>query len=96
VRSIGGLVVLLAVMMRSRICSGNSRCAARPFISFATARISRSIGWSFAVIALPLATGVRDRVSNAGVGRMLAVLLLGERFTFRRGGSIVLGFAACW
>jgi drug/metabolite transporter (DMT)-like permease len=47
--------------------------------------------WTFGVIALPLATVFAIEFMMPVWAGLLAVLLLGERFTLRRAGSIVLG-----
>jgi drug/metabolite transporter (DMT)-like permease len=94
VRAIGGLLVLLAIMIPQPHLF-RQLALHRPFIHLIRngTHFLASIGWSFAVITLPLATVFAIEFMMPVWAGMLAVLLLGERFTFRRGGSIVLGFA---
>jgi drug/metabolite transporter (DMT)-like permease len=94
VRSIGGLLVLLAVMI-ARPHLFRELALRRPVIHLIRngTHFLASIGWSFAVIMLPLATVFAIEFMMPVWAGMLAVLLLGERFTLSRAGSIVLGFA---
>jgi drug/metabolite transporter (DMT)-like permease len=94
VRSIGGLLVLLAVMIPQPHLF-RELVLRRPLthlIRNGTHFLS-SIGWSYAVITLPLATVFAIEFMMPVWAGILAVLLLGERFTISRGGSILLGFA---
>jgi drug/metabolite transporter (DMT)-like permease len=93
VRSIGGLLVLLAVMIPQPHLF-RELVLRRPLIHLIRngTHFFASLGWSFAVITLPLATVFAIEFMMPVWAGILAVLLLGERFTFSRGGSILLGF----
>jgi drug/metabolite transporter (DMT)-like permease len=93
VRSIGGLIVLLAVMIAQPHLF-KQLALRRPIVHFIrnSSHFVASIGWSFAVITLPLATVFAIEFMMPVWAGILAVLLLGERFTVSRAGSIVLGF----
>ena len=94
VRSIGGLLVLLAIMIAQPHLF-KDLVLRRPVVHLVRngTHFLASIGWSFAVITLPLATVFAIEFMMPVWAGILAVLLLGERFTFSRAGSIVLGFA---
>jgi drug/metabolite transporter (DMT)-like permease len=94
VRSIGGLLVLVAVMATQPHLFGQLALR-RPLVHLIRngSHFAASIGWSFAVITLPLATVFAIEFMMPVWAGMLAVLLLGERFTVSRAGSIALGFA---
>jgi drug/metabolite transporter (DMT)-like permease len=94
VRSIGGLLVLLAVMIAQPHLF-KELALRRPVVHLIrnSSHFASSIGWSFAVITLPLATVFAIEFMMPVWAGMLAVVLLGERFTLSRAGSIVLGFA---
>jgi drug/metabolite transporter (DMT)-like permease len=93
VRSFGGLLIMIAVML------------ARPWLfRDLTLRIPlihvlrngthflANLAWANAVIMLPLATVFAIEFMMPVWAGVLAVLFLGERFTLSRAGSIVLGF----
>src|SRR4051794_14287351 len=94
VRSIGGLLVLLAVMIAQPHLF-KELALRRPVIHLIRngTHFLASIGWSFAVIMLPLATVFAIEFMMPVWAGLLAVVLLGERFTVSRAGSIVVGFA---
>ncbi len=94
VRSVGGLLVLSAVMITQPYLF-KQLVLRRPLVHLVRngTHFLSSIGWSFAVIMLPLATVFAIEFMMPVWAGLLAVLLLGERFTLSRGGSIVLGFA---
>jgi drug/metabolite transporter (DMT)-like permease len=94
VRSIGGLLVLLAVMVPQPFLF-KELALRRPLVHLVRngAHFLSSIGWSYAVIVLPLATVFAIEFMMPVWAGILAVVLLGERFSLSRGGSIVLGFA---
>lgn len=94
VRSIGGLLVLLAVIIPQPHLF-DELALRRPIIHLIRngTHFLSSIGWSFAIITLPLATVFAIEFMMPVWAGMLAVVLLGERFTLSRGGTILLGFA---
>lgn len=94
VRSIGGLLVLLAVMIPQPHLF-RELALRRPLVHLVRngTHFVATMGWAFAVITLPLATVFAIEFMMPVWAGLLAVLLLGERFTVSRGGSIVLGFA---
>jgi drug/metabolite transporter (DMT)-like permease len=94
VRSIGGLLVLFAIMIPQPHLF-RELALRRPVVHIIRngTHFLASIGWSFAVITLPLATVFAIEFMMPVWAGMLAVLLLGERLTLSRAGSIVLGFA---
>lgn len=93
VRSIGGLSVLLIVMATQphllRLLA--IRKPLTHLVRNGTHFLA-SLGWSHAVIVLPLATVFAIEFMMPVWAGALAVLLLGERLTMSRAGSIVLGF----
>ena len=92
VRSIGGLSVLL-VVMAARPHLFRVLAIRRPLIHLVRngTHFFASLGWSHAVIVLPLATVFAIEFMMPVWAGVLAVLFLGERFTLSRAGSIVLG-----
>jgi drug/metabolite transporter (DMT)-like permease len=93
VRSIGGLLVLLAVIAPQPYLV-RELVLRRPFVHLIRngSHFLSSIGWSFAVITLPLATVFAIEFMMPVWAGILAVILLGERFTVARAGTIALGF----
>ena len=93
VRWIGGLLVLLAVMIAQPHLF-RQLALRRPVVHLVRngAHFLASIAWSFGVITLPLATVFAIEFMMPVWAGLLAVLLLRERFTVSRAGSILLGF----
>jgi drug/metabolite transporter (DMT)-like permease len=93
VRSIGGLSVLL-IVMAAQPHLFTSLTIHRPLIHLVRngMHFVASLGWSHAVIVLPLATVFAIEFMMPVWAGLLAVLVLGERFTVSRAGSIALGF----
>jgi drug/metabolite transporter (DMT)-like permease len=93
VRSIGGLAILLLVMVAQPSLFGTLalRKPAVHLVRNGTHFIA-NLCWANAVIALPLATVFAIEFMMPVWAGLLAVLLLGERFTVSRAGTIVLGF----
>ncbi|MEA2928807.1 MAG: hypothetical protein QOG38_1235, partial [Hyphomicrobiales bacterium] len=93
VRSIGGLSVLL-VVMAAQPHLFRVLVIRRPVVHLVRngTHFLASLGWSHAVIVLPLATVFAIEFMMPVWAGVLAVLFLGERFTLSRAGSIVLGF----
>jgi drug/metabolite transporter (DMT)-like permease len=93
VRAIGGLAILLIVMATQPALFGYLALR-RPWIHLVrnSTHFVANICWTHAVILLPLATVFAIEFMMPVWAGLLAVLLLGERFTVSRAGSIVLGF----
>ena len=93
VRSVGGLVILLAVMatqpslFRFLTLRRPGTHLVRNGVHFLA-----NLGWAHAVVVLPLATVFAIEFMMPVWAGVLAVLILGERFTVSRAGTIVLGF----
>ena len=93
VRSLGGLVVLVLVLLAYPHLF-KELALRRPFVHLIRngTHFGATLGWAFGVMTLPLATVFAIEFMMPVWAGILAVLLLGEKFTFSRGGSIVLGF----
>ena len=93
VRSLGGLAVLLPVFLLHPHLF-KELTLRRPVVHLVRngMHFAATIGWSFAVIALPLATVFAIEFMMPVWAGLLAVLFLGERFTVSRAGTIALGF----
>ncbi len=93
VRAVGGLVLLLAVMAAQPSLFGYLAIR-KPFVHLVRngTHFIANLCWANAVIVLPLATVFAIEFMMPVWAGLLAVLLLGERFTLSRAGSIVLGF----
>ena len=93
VRSAGSLAILLVVMAAQPSLFGYLalRKPGMHLIRNGTHFIA-NICWTNAVIVMPLATVFAIEFLMPVWAGLLAVLLLGERFTVSRAGSIVLGF----
>jgi len=93
VRSIGGLALLLAVMLPQPTLFAHL-VLRRPFVHFVRngTHFAANLCWANAVIVLPLATVFAIEFMMPVWAGLLAVLILGERLTLSRAGSIVLGF----
>jgi len=93
VRSIGGLVILLLVMAAQPALFGTLPLR-KPGMHLLRngAHFIANLGWTNAVIVLPLATVFAIEFLMPVWAGLLAVLFLGERFTVSRAGSIALGF----
>jgi drug/metabolite transporter (DMT)-like permease len=93
VRAVGGLAILFVVMVAQP--SLFSYLALRkPWTHLVRngTHFIANICWTNAVILLPLATVFAIEFMMPVWAGLLAVFLLGERFTVSRAGSIVLGF----
>jgi len=93
VRSIGGLAVLLIVMAtQPRLFK--LLALRRPGVHLLRngTHFLASLGWSHAVIVLPLATVFAIEFMMPVWAGLLAVFILGERATVSRVGSVLLGF----
>jgi drug/metabolite transporter (DMT)-like permease len=92
VRSLGGLAVLIPVFLLHRHLV-RELTLRRPVLHLVRngSHFAATIGWSFAVISLPLATVFAIEFMMPVWAGLLAVLFLGERFTVSRAGTIVLG-----
>jgi len=92
-RSVGGLAIILvlAAMQPSLFASLKLRKPVVHLIRNGTHFVA-NLGWTNAVIVMPLATVFAIEFMMPVWAGLLAVLLLGERFTVSRAGSIVLGF----
>src|SRR3954468_14074882 len=93
VRSLGGLFLLL-VLMTARPSLFGYLALRKPgvhLIRNGTHFIS-NLCWANAVIVMPLATVFAIEFMMPVWAGLLAVLLLGERFTVGRAATIVLGF----
>ena len=93
VRSVGGLVILLIVMAAQPALFG-SLALRKPGMHLLRngSHFIANLGWTNAVIVLPLATVFAIEFLMPVWAGLLAVLFLGERFTVSRAGSIALGF----
>jgi drug/metabolite transporter (DMT)-like permease len=93
VRAVGGLVLLLAVMAAQPSLFGYLAIR-KPFVHLVRngTHFIANLCWANAVIVLPLATVFAIEFMMPVWAGLLAVLLLGERFTVSRAGSILLGF----
>jgi len=93
VRAVGGLGILLLVMA-ARPSLFSSIALRKPFVHLVRngTHFIANICWTNAVIVLPLATVFAIEFLMPVWAGLLAVLLLGERFTVSRAGTIVLGF----
>ena len=93
VRSVGGLVILLIVMAAQPALFG-TLALRKPGMHLLRngSHFIANLGWTNAVIVLPLATVFAIEFLMPVWAGLLAVVLLGERFTAGRAGTIVLGF----
>jgi drug/metabolite transporter (DMT)-like permease len=93
VRSVGGLVLLLAVMAAQPSLFGYLALR-RPGVHLIRngTHFIANLCWANAVIVLPLATVFAIEFMMPVWAGLLAVLFLGERFTLSRAGTIVFGF----
>jgi drug/metabolite transporter (DMT)-like permease len=93
VRAVGGLGILFVVMTAQPSLFGYLALR-KPFVHLVRngTHFIANICWTNAVILLPLATVFAIEFMMPVWAGLLAVLLLGERFTLSRAGSIVLGF----
>jgi drug/metabolite transporter (DMT)-like permease len=93
VRAVGGLGMLFVVMTAQPSLFGYLALR-KPFVHLVRngTHFIANICWTNAVILLPLATVFAIEFMMPVWAGLLAVLLLGERFTLSRAGSIVLGF----
>jgi drug/metabolite transporter (DMT)-like permease len=94
VRSLGGLALLLAVMI-SQPRLFKELVLRKPVVHLIRngSHFLASLGWSFAIITLPLATVFAIEFMMPVWAGLLAVIMLGERFSISRAGCIALGFA---
>lgn len=92
VRSIGGLLILL-VVMAPQPALFTHLVLRRPGVHLIRngTHFLASLCWAYGVIQLPFATVFAIEFMMPVWAGLLAVLILGERFTLSRGGSIVLG-----
>lgn len=93
VRSIGGLICLAPVLLMHPHLLGELAIR-KPLVHLVRngAHFSATMGWSLAVMSLPLATVFAIEFMMPVWAGLLAVFLLGERATMSRIGSVVLGF----
>ena len=93
VRAVGGLGILFVVMTAQPSLFGYLALR-KPFVHLVRngTHFIANICWTNAVILLPLATVFAIEFMMPVWAGLLAVLLLGERFTASRAGTIVLGF----
>ena len=93
VRSVGGLVILLIVMSAQPSLFGYLALR-RPGMHLIRngSHFIANLGWTNAVIVMPLATVFAIEFLMPVWAGLLAVLFLGERFTVSRAGSIAMGF----
>ena len=93
VRAVGGLGILFVVMAAQPALFGHLALR-RPWVHLVRngTHFIANICWTNAVILLPLATVFAIEFMMPVWAGLLAVLLLGERFTASRAGTIVLGF----
>ena len=93
VRSFGGLLILLAVMLaRPRLFGDLPLRMPLVHVLRNGTHFLANLAWAHAVIVLPLATVFAIEFMMPVWAGALAVLFLGERFTIARAGSIALGF----
>jgi drug/metabolite transporter (DMT)-like permease len=92
VRAVGGLGILLIVMTAQPALFGQIALR-RPLTHLVRngTHFIANICWTFGVIRLPLATVFAIEFMMPVWAGLLAVLLLGERFTLSRAGTILLG-----
>src|SRR5256885_14313193 len=93
VRAVGGLAILFVVMaVQPSLFS--FLVLRKPFVHLVRngTHFIANICWTNAVIVLPVATVFAIEFMMPVWAGLLAVLLLGERFTVSRAGTIVLGF----
>jgi drug/metabolite transporter (DMT)-like permease len=93
VRSIGGLICLAPILlMHPRLF--RELAIRKPFVHLVRngTHFGATMGWSFAVMTLPLATVFAIEFMMPVWAGVLAVFFLGERATVSRIGSVVLGF----
>jgi drug/metabolite transporter (DMT)-like permease len=93
VRSIGGLICLAPILLMHPHLFGELAIR-KPFVHLVRngTHFGATMGWSFAVMALPLATVFAIEFMMPVWAGVLAVFFLGERATVSRIGSVVLGF----
>jgi drug/metabolite transporter (DMT)-like permease len=93
VRSVGGLILLLVVMVAQPSLFGYLALR-RPGVHLIRngTHFIANLCWANAVIVLPLATVFAIEFMMPVWAGLLAVLFLGERFTISRAGTIVFGF----
>jgi drug/metabolite transporter (DMT)-like permease len=93
VRSIGGLLCLTPVLLIHRHLF-RELAIRKPVVHLIRngTHFGATLGWSFAVMTLPLATVFAIEFMMPVWAGLLAVFLLGERATVSRIGSVVLGF----
>src|SRR4051812_23382955 len=93
VRAVGGLAILLVVMALQPSLFGYLAIR-RPGVHLVRngTHFVANLCWANAVIVMPLATVFAIEFLMPVWAGLLAVLLLGERFTISRAGTIVLGF----
>jgi len=93
VRAVGGLILLLAVLLpQPALLRQIALRKGGTHLIRNGAHFLANLCWANAVIVLPLATVFAIEFMMPIWAGMLAVLLLGERLTMSRAGSIVLGF----
>jgi drug/metabolite transporter (DMT)-like permease len=93
VRSIGGLICLAPILLMHPHLFGELAIR-KPFVHLVRngTHFGATMGWSFAVMTLPLATVFAIEFMMPVWAGVLAVFFLGERATVSRIGSVVLGF----
>jgi len=93
VRAVGGLAILL-VVMATQPSLFRQLAIRRPGVHLIRngTHFVANLCWANAVIVMPLATVFAIEFMMPVWAGLLAVLLLGERFTASRAGTIVLGF----
>jgi drug/metabolite transporter (DMT)-like permease len=93
VRAVGGLAILLIVMATQPSLFGHLALR-RPGVHLIRngTHFIANLCWANAVIVMPLATVFAIEFMMPVWAGLLAVLLLGERFTVSRAGTIALGF----
>jgi drug/metabolite transporter (DMT)-like permease len=93
VRSIGGLICLTPVLLTHPHLF-RELAIRKPVVHLIRngTHFGATMGWSFAVMTLPLATVFAIEFMMPVWAGLLAVFLLGERATVSRIGSVVLGF----
>jgi drug/metabolite transporter (DMT)-like permease len=93
VRAVGGLAILLVVMALQPSLFGHLAIR-RPGVHLVRngTHFIANLCWANAVIVMPLATVFAIEFMMPVWAGLLAVLLLGERFTVSRAGTIMLGF----
>jgi drug/metabolite transporter (DMT)-like permease len=93
VRSIGGLICLAPILLMHPHLL-RELAIRKPFVHLVRngTHFGATMGWSFAVMTLPLATVFAIEFMMPVWAGVLAVFFLGERATVSRIGSVVLGF----